>query len=162
MNDCEHEYQRLTKMSHCKQARMQCAQCGQAIGNAIRHDLLEVPFDSLPEFDQEFRDLFWKRKQEIREERIKNEQAKLESIELDRKAEKESRRLFYEEYLQSEKWKAIRRLVIDRENGICQGCRKSRISEIHHATYDHLGDELLFELIGLCRDCHKKTHHIYE
>ena len=27
---------------------------------------------------------------------------------------------------------------------------------MHHWTYEHLFDELLFELYGLCHDCHER------
>ena len=32
-------------------------------------------------------------------------------------------------------------------------------TQVHHLTYAHLGDELLFELISVCDDCRKRIHH---
>jgi hypothetical protein len=29
---------------------------------------------------------------------------------------------------------------------------------VHHLNYDHWKDELLFELVALCFDCHRKVH----
>jgi hypothetical protein len=62
----------------------------------------------------------------------------------------------YNNYLKSQKWKEKRLLVIKRENNICQGCHKAPIQEIHHTDYRNVYDELLFQLIGLCKKCHEK------
>jgi hypothetical protein len=29
---------------------------------------------------------------------------------------------------------------------------------VHHATYERLFDELVCDLVSLCRDCHNKCH----
>lgn len=75
---------------------------------------------------------------------------------------KENRKKHFDElhsqHLQSNEWKAIRRMVIEREKNLCQGCRKAPIQEIHHDTYVHLGEEFLFQLIGLCHNCHSRFH----
>ena len=31
-------------------------------------------------------------------------------------------------------------------------------TDVHHATYERLFDELLCDLVSLCRDCHNKCH----
>jgi 5-methylcytosine-specific restriction endonuclease McrA len=66
----------------------------------------------------------------------------------------------YHAYLASPKWKAKRDAVFQRENGLCQGCREEPIEHVHHMTYTHCGDELLYQLIGLCGTCHNKSHFI--
>lgn len=65
---------------------------------------------------------------------------------------------WYNEYLNSDAWKARRRKVMDRCRGLCEGCRDHPVTQIHHLTYDHVGDELLYELVGLCDACHDRTH----
>jgi 5-methylcytosine-specific restriction endonuclease McrA len=35
------------------------------------------------------------------------------------------------------------------------GCQ-SRATQVHHLTYRHLGNEPLFELMAICRDCHEQ------
>jgi DnaB-like helicase N terminal domain len=65
---------------------------------------------------------------------------------------------WYQNYLRSDEWRAKRRLVMDRCGGLCEGCRNAPVSEVHHLTYEHVGDELLFELVGLCRECHQRVH----
>lgn len=67
----------------------------------------------------------------------------------------------YHRYLESPKWKRLRDAVVDRENGVCQGCGAESIEEVHHTTYSHIGDELLYQLVGLCCNCHRKAH-LYE
>ena len=69
-----------------------------------------------------------------------------------------SRREQYREYLLSPEWKALRRKVIDRCGGLCEGCREERVTQVHHLTYAHVRDELLFELVGLCDACHERAH----
>jgi hypothetical protein len=41
--------------------------------------------------------------------------------------------------------------------GVAGFCRRHGLSP-HHLTYAHLGDELLFELISVCDDCHARLH----
>ena len=64
----------------------------------------------------------------------------------------------YNEYLKSEKWQRKRARVLMRDNYLCQGCLKERAMHVHHLTYKHLFEELFFELISLCVDCHSKCH----
>lgn len=68
----------------------------------------------------------------------------------------------HREHLQSGKWKNIRRRVLDRANYTCEGCLSKPAQEVHHKTYDHLGNEFCFELIALCRDCHKRYHGVID
>jgi hypothetical protein len=65
---------------------------------------------------------------------------------------------WYNDYLQSDDWKLKRRKVYDRCRGLCEGCRDRPVTQVHHLTYAHVGDELLYELVGLCDDCHEKAH----
>lgn len=64
----------------------------------------------------------------------------------------------YADYLNSAEWRERRDAVMDRCDGICEGCRKQSASDVHHLTYKHIGNEFLFELVGLCRDCHTRWH----
>ena len=64
----------------------------------------------------------------------------------------------YSEYLLSEKWYEIRKKVLKRDNYTCQGCLEKEAEEVHHKNYTHLFDELLFDLISVCKSCHIKIH----
>lgn len=61
-------------------------------------------------------------------------------------------------YLKSRKWSRLRRLVRARSNGICQCCKRLEIQRIHHLTYINLFSELLEDLLGVCKRCHKLLH----
>ena len=64
----------------------------------------------------------------------------------------------YNEYLNSEAWNIRRRKVWKRCGGICEGCGELPVTEVHHLTYTHIGNELLYELVGLCDTCHGAVH----
>ena len=64
---------------------------------------------------------------------------------------------WYNEYLKSKKWAKKRKKILKRDP-LCQACLKAKSQQAHHLTYDHVGDEFMFELIGVCIPCHKKIH----
>jgi 5-methylcytosine-specific restriction endonuclease McrA len=66
----------------------------------------------------------------------------------------------YAAYRLTPKWQAIRSKVLDRAKGVCEGCRSAPAALAHHLTYAHIGDELLFELVALCRPCHERAHNL--
>ncbi|WP_109993337.1 HNH endonuclease [Salinisphaera sp. LB1] len=65
---------------------------------------------------------------------------------------------WYDKYLKSSKWKEKREKVLLRAQGVCEGCRETAASEVHHLTYRNVGDELLFQLVAVCNSCHKRLH----
>lgn len=65
---------------------------------------------------------------------------------------------WYSDYLATPEWAKRRQLVLGRAQGLCEGCRSAAPVHVHHLTYDHAGDELLYELVALCRECHQKAH----
>jgi hypothetical protein len=65
---------------------------------------------------------------------------------------------WYNFYLKSDAWKLKRRKVRDRCGGVCEGCRDHPVTQVHHLTYEHVGNELLYELVGLCDACHERAH----
>lgn len=76
-----------------------------------------------------------------------------------REEERDEERRFYNDYIRnSPEWKRRRRLVFKRCTGICEGCGERPATEVHHLTYEHLGNEFLWELRGVCRECHERFH----
>lgn len=65
---------------------------------------------------------------------------------------------WYNRYLASPQWQEKRRKVLGRCKGICEGCGKRPAHHIHHLTYDRVGDEMLFDLVAVCLDCHRRIH----
>lgn len=64
----------------------------------------------------------------------------------------------YNRYLRSPKWRKLRRRVLERCHYRCERCRKAKATEVHHKTYARMGDELLSDLMGVCRKCHRAIH----
>jgi len=153
MNDnCEHNITELRYMVHCKQYRKQCLSCFQSVGDAIaKRTIAPDQIESIPPFDIVSRDDYWKTKSA-------QMTSLAQQIATDAKNKLAERRAFYESYLQSADWREKRLMVIRRESGLCQGCRKEQITQVHHRNYDRLGDELLTDLYGYCETCHKKSH----
>lgn len=143
-------------MAHCQQIRMQCLDCGRSIGNAIAHNKVHPEtLAALQPFDEELRDSLFN--QRLASQAVSNRQ-KAEDIAAQAQRTLEARKQQYAEYLKSERWRQKRRQVIDYQKGTCRGCLSAPIEEVHHLSYDNIGDELLFQLVGLCRPCHAKAH----
>ena len=64
----------------------------------------------------------------------------------------------YDQYLKSEAWAKRRSLVLKRARGVCEGCAEQNPTEVHHRSYEHVGNEFLFELVALCHSCHDRLH----
>jgi len=67
----------------------------------------------------------------------------------------------YARHLASPEWQEIRQQVLWRCHGFCEGCNRAGVEHVHHltySTYNLVGRELLFELVGLCEDCHSTVH----
>ena len=68
------------------------------------------------------------------------------------------RQLSYQDYLKSEQWQQLRLKVLQRDGFRCQCCLAARAPEVHHKTYSNARREIAFELVSLCRDCHRRLH----
>lgn len=64
----------------------------------------------------------------------------------------------YYAYLGSDTWKQKRKLVFERDNNLCQICKKETATEVHHLTYQNIYNEPIEDLIAICYECHKKKH----
>jgi len=71
-----------------------------------------------------------------------------------------SRMKAYQRYISSAAWKAKRLLVLERDNNHCMICGVSPKEDdglslqVHHNSYEGLGDEPLHRLVTLCTHCH--------
>ena len=65
-------------------------------------------------------------------------------------------RFDYHEYLKSERWQNLRKSVLHRDNELCICGKKA--TEVHHKTYERLGNEPPSDLVSLCRNCHQNVH----
>ncbi|MFA5431984.1 MAG: hypothetical protein WC319_03820 [Candidatus Paceibacterota bacterium] len=64
----------------------------------------------------------------------------------------------YTDYIGSDEWKGKREKILRRDLGKCQICGKEA-EQVHHLTYVHLKNEYTFELVSLCKECHKNEYH---
>jgi 5-methylcytosine-specific restriction endonuclease McrA len=61
-------------------------------------------------------------------------------------------------YIASEAWSFRRMAALRRARYTCTGCgRRDRRLEVHHLTYEHLGDEPDDDLVVLCVTCHRRA-----
>lgn len=64
----------------------------------------------------------------------------------------------YEEYLNSSKWRCISDKRKRHDHYECVFCHSKENLNVHHKTYDRLGNEDLKDLITVCKSCHIKIH----
>jgi len=122
--------------------REQCLSCGDSIRQSSKRKHPE--WENYPEFDYELR------------ERIKNERWR--GIISAPPVEELDEGFDYREYLQSTEWKNLRKLVFKRCNNVCEGCGTAPTRQVHHLTYARIGNEFLFDLVGVCAPCHRRIH----
>jgi 5-methylcytosine-specific restriction endonuclease McrA len=160
MSDCPHNNKkkvwtrvgsRLEPLAHGgRRLREQCQDCGRLLVREFAHALADP---DTPEVDMERA-----RAGKENEERKWQER----SATWRRQRELESERWWdrYNEYLSSSEWFDRRRLVMERDGGLCQGCRERRATQVHHLTYKHVTNEFLWELVAICDVCHWRIHDI--
>ena len=152
---CNHpksEVRRMKCSNGTNQYKQQCLHCGSPTSAALSMEkavrLIDGP---IRDWDKELHERWGAKCREATERRWKKFQ--------DERANKDAEWwAHYSAYLKTPKWAAIRRAVIDRDQGLCQGCRKARATDAHHLSYAHVGDEFLFELISVCFACHQRLH----
>lgn len=66
----------------------------------------------------------------------------------------------YKEYLQSEQWQKRRNEALINDGFRCKICKSEENLNVHHLTYERLGEEKDEDLIVLCERCHSKWHKI--
>lgn len=129
--------------------RMQCSRCGDHA--AVRKDAAtqtpSIPFDSHLAAD-------WSRRRYECGRDIhvaRREALRRKSLEHFRDGEAE--------FLESPRWAEMRRLVMRRAGGICEGCLTAPAVQVHHLNYDRrFSREMLFDLRAVCRSCHVAIH----
>jgi 5-methylcytosine-specific restriction endonuclease McrA len=71
----------------------------------------------------------------------------------------ELRTMVYRDYLRSPEWRRTRAAALHRAGNACSlDITHTGDLEVHHRTYERLGEELASDLIVLCRDCHRLHH----
>lgn len=136
---CQHarsEFRRRTISGGSIQVLRQCLDCGLSVGNPTK----QIQGATYPAWDGMLAEAYQSARQGARGE---------------------SEQMFwppYNRYLATDAWRRKREQVIERCGDLCEGCRSAPVGHVHHLTYEHVGRELLFELVGLCVPCHDVAH----
>jgi hypothetical protein len=117
----------------------QCLSCGRATSNPFPRTSIREP-DKLPNWDDTIAGRY---EQTRKNQKLKERQAWFTE---------------HNEYLNTDQWRSLRARVLQRSRGMCEGCGVGKATEVHHLTYDHWQDELLWELVAVCHHCHEKVH----
>lgn len=64
----------------------------------------------------------------------------------------------YQAYLNSPRWQAIRKRLYREYEYKCAMCGSSINLNVHHITYENLGEEKDEDLTVLCQQCHSDIH----
>jgi 5-methylcytosine-specific restriction endonuclease McrA len=134
--------------------RHQCEVCGELLSQQVpRSRLTDQEAATAWPADTERSD---QRKQQMRDE-ISRRYAQFLSQNLyaRQKAEFWAK---YDAYMESSEWRVKRSKVLERSGGMCEGCGDRFADHVHHLTYERLGDEMLFDLVAVCKPCHEKIH----
>ena len=148
---CPHERTDIrcsTLKNGSKQMRYQCLGCGQLVRNSVPRssvssDVRDVDLDLLEENAAE-------RKKALNKIYQKHIRIQIKQIQQGNRE--------YDIYLKSPEWKKKRKKVLSRAGGVCEGCGENPATIVHHLTYEHAFNELLFELVALCESCHERCH----
>ena len=176
--DKEHNYEYVYKLSETGRIMLykQCQTCGvKSTSGSLKHSEVEnlkekIANNQIKKFSQsledsgptykryfeEYSEPFYNKKREKEQEEY---QKKREEYEIQKRQEKLEWFKEHSEYLQTPQWKSIRQKVLKRDNYLCQGCLESQATEVHHLTYDNWKNELMFELISVCYNCHHNKIH---
>jgi hypothetical protein len=136
----------------------QCRICGKNIGRIKKAELTDRDRTEAVSFDESLRtkrhERWLQRYEELNKDWFRRN---VEKQKEERRRKSETWFNSYSDYLSSEKWRSKSQLVIMRDK-ICQACLRNPATQAHHKTYDNVGDEPLFDLVGVCKPCHEKLH----
>lgn len=60
--------------------------------------------------------------------------------------------------IHSAEWKVFRMTIMAQRGAKCEQCPSVRNIQLHHMTYERLGNELPQDVMLLCDDCHRGIH----
>ena len=64
----------------------------------------------------------------------------------------------YADYLNGRYWRRRRRMWLREHGAWCRSCGSRSGIQLHHRTYDTLGNEADSDLVALCDSCHRAAH----
>lgn len=75
------------------------------------------------------------------------------------------REMEYQDYLTTVHWEKTREQKLREVDNCCESCLQQGLIrrgnlEVHHVTYERLGEERMDDLRALCAVCHRRAHGI--
>lgn len=64
-------------------------------------------------------------------------------------------------YLQSAEWQNLKKQRLTIAQHKCEYCDSTHNLHLHHVTYERLTQELLSDVVILCKSCHQRQHDHY-
>jgi len=122
----------------------QCHNCGKKAGTALK----KSDYHEIEIFDKNLE----------KNGEIERTELRILSKEIENRRRNRSNDNFeleYAEYRKSDRWQKIRKIILERDNFLCQSCLVSNASEIHHKDGVFRMNEPLFSLVSVCSDCHR-------
>lgn len=145
--DCSHEQSQATRYlqrNGIRYVRHQCLKCGKSIKGLKTKELEKQGqhIEDLPPWNEELARKWMNCRTQYEQTRHPL-QAGLD---------------LYQQYLLSDTWKSKRKRALRRDDYRCQACCAAPAVEVHHKSYQNIGDEPLFELVSVCKECHLQLH----
>lgn len=159
--NCQHDTKVRRKLTGAGYVlRSQCAKCGHyGDGNAQALPLSRLrgrPIESVPLFDE-------KAFEAAAEELYSQQRQEYWARKLEVLIEGPPRVIAANDpYYSSESWREKRVLVMNRAGGVCEGCGLRDAAQVHHLHYRTFGNEFLWDLRAVCRECHERIHNIQD
>ena len=147
---CNHPKQDLRsykKTNGTVEYRIQCLTCGALVRAVKKATLTAWQIAKAPAWDDSLSHERWKQSSQRYDELAQEKRNQQNQKWWD----------WYNQYLRTPEWQARRIAALERDNYVCRGCLRNRATEVHHLKYEHVGNELLFELVGLCHVCHQRA-----
>lgn len=86
--------------------------------------------------------------------------AHTDACELCKRNAASTRPVDYSAYLKTPEWQIRRQLALEFYGATCCLCNSPDHLNVHHRTYERIGQEHLRDLIVLCRPCHERYHRV--
>ncbi len=98
---------------------------------------------------QKEREVQYQRGKEDKQAQVEKKRARIQEL----------RAMPYRDYLLTPDWQKKRLYALKRAGGRCQVCNHlNKRLDVHHRTYERLGDEHYTDLLVLCHSCHGTFH----
>lgn len=152
---CDHEQVRVRKRVQSNGVTVavrQCLRCGRSRGNVPKAG---VVLASLETWDEALAESF---RASASEQQSRAWEERQEQYRREKEEEDERWWQWYDGYLRTPQWRALRAKVFRRSGGLCEGCGERYAVQVHHLTYARVGREMLFDLAAVCEECHRSIH----